>query len=158
MTLIKTPELIKEPIRALWWKQPYGTLMLHGKIETRVWHSRYQGLVLICTSKAPYSINEAMQISGINAHAIDSVINKIEGYTRFKPFDHLPLGQAIAIGRLVESRPMLARDEQFAYVKYNSALYSHVYTDVTPIKPFPLKGKQGWKKLDSGIWDSIEFV
>ena len=47
-----------EPIKALSWKQPYASLMLKGKIETRSWPTNYRGLVLICASKAPYSIKE----------------------------------------------------------------------------------------------------
>lgn len=41
-------------IRALSTKQPYASLMLHGKVETRTWDSKYLGWVLICASKQAY--------------------------------------------------------------------------------------------------------
>lgn len=34
-------------IRALWWKEPFGTLMTYGKVETRVWDTKYRGWVLL---------------------------------------------------------------------------------------------------------------
>lgn len=158
--LIKTPELIKEPIRYLGWKQPYGTLMLHEKIETRTWGTNYRGLVLICASQTPYSISKVLSISEAQTFRIDQIIRKVPGYELFqaKPYQHLPMGKAIAVGRLVESRQMLKSDEERTFVQYDPDLFCHIYEDVTPITPFEIKGCQGWKKLDSGIWDKIEFV
>lgn len=158
--LIKTPELMNEPIRSLFWKQPFANLMLHGKIETRTWHSLYTGLVLICASKAPYSIGEVQSISGEHVHRIVSIVEKesVPAYDWKKPFANIVCGHAIAVGRLVESRSMVKADEKKAFVKHHDDLFAHVYNDVTPIKPFPMVGQQGWKKLDSEIWDRIEFI
>jgi len=149
--LVKTPQLIIELIRALWWKQPFGSLMLHDKIETRTWYTSYRGLVLICTSKASYSQQTVESISGpvqfkrlINELKNDETLD-FEGY-------------AIAVGRLVDCRPMVKADEDKTFVAYNPDLYCHIYEDVTPIKPFEIKGCQGWKKLEADIWDKIEFV
>lgn len=37
-------------------------------------------------------------------------------------------------------------------------LYCHLYEDVKPIKPFPWKGSQGWKKLDRETIDKIQII
>lgn len=54
-----------EEIRALSWKEPYASLMLHGKIETRPWSTKYRGLVLVCASQKPYTEAELMGIAGV---------------------------------------------------------------------------------------------
>lgn len=51
-------------LRALSWKEPFASLMLLGKIETRVWDTKYRGLVLICASKQIYTADEIRHISG----------------------------------------------------------------------------------------------
>lgn len=160
MNLIKTTELIKEPIRALWWRQPYATLMLHGKIETRTWGTEYRGLVLICASKLPYTVDDVAAISDKHCLSIHEIL-KQESKPDFdygRPFSNIPQGVAIAVGRLVESRLMVRADEKKAFVVYYPELYCHLYADVTPIKPFEIKGCQGWKKLEGDVWDKIEFV
>lgn len=150
-TLSKTPELIKEPIRALWWKQPYVSLMHHGKIETRTWGTSYRGLVLLCSSKASYSQESVESISGPTQFK-----RIIETLRDDETLDNE--GFALSVGRLVDYRPMKKADEDRAFVAYFPELYCHIYEDVTPIKPFKIKGCQGWKKLESGIWDKIEFL
>jgi hypothetical protein len=45
---------IDQKLMALSWKQPYAELMLHGKIETRTWQTKYRGWVMVCASKQPY--------------------------------------------------------------------------------------------------------
>lgn len=149
--LIKTAKLMAEPIRALWWKQPFGSLMLHDKIETRTWYTGYRGLVLICTSKASYSQESVESISGpVQFKRV------IETLKDDDTVDHE--GLALAVGRLVDCRPMVKADEDKTFVAYYPELYCHIYESVTPIKPFSIKGCQGWKKLESDIWNQIEFV
>lgn len=148
-TLFSTPPAYNR-ILALSWKQPYGSLMLHGKIETRVWETKYRGRVLICTSKAAYSQDAALSISGayqfqrlchrlLNDESID-----VNGY-------------AIAIGTLVDCRPMTPDDEDKTFVQYREPwvdktgkrrrLFCHVYEDVQAIEPFPWQGSQGWREV-----------
>jgi hypothetical protein len=50
-------EFLNQEIRALTWKEPYASLMLHGKIETRTWYTKYRGLVLICAGLKHYNEN-----------------------------------------------------------------------------------------------------
>lgn len=158
-----------DPIMALSWKQPYASLMLLGKIETRTWNTNYRGLVLICASQGFYSESQIMAISGEvqTQHAFVALLQNGIKEER---------GKAIAIGRLVDCRPMNRMDEDKCFVKYRTPwqvkkemkdgsikmvtkkLYCHIYEDVKPIKPFEWKGCQGWKKVDDEIIKKIIFI
>jgi hypothetical protein len=144
-----------EPIRALSWKEPYASLMLHGKIETRTWGTKYRGLVLICSSKKAYTHEQVYNISG---GLVTDFIRKVIG----RNYDHwqnniIKQGYAIAMGRLVDCRPMKKKDEDKCFVRYNSNLWCHIYEDVRAINPFPWKGSQGWKILTEEQISKIEL-
>lgn len=141
--------ILNETLRALSWKQPYATLMLHGKIETRTWYTKYRGLVLICASKLPYHQEVFHEISGKEQY------KRI--WENVDPDDTIT-GHAIAIGRLVDCRSMLIRDEDKCFVKYHPDLYCHIYEDVKPIVPIPWKGSQGWKTVDPEFIKTIKFL
>lgn len=153
-------------IRALSWKDPFGSLMLNGKIETRVWDTKYRGLVLICTSQKAYDNFELLRIAGNEQFGIINSLGMHEKH-----------GEAIAIGRLVDSRPMVKEDEAKCFVAYREPwieervskktgqtkfveckLWCHVYEDVHPIFPFDWKGSQGWGKVADEIKNQIRFV
>lgn len=147
---ITIEEIISNKVLALSWKEPYGSLMLHGKIETRTWKTNYRGLVLICCSKVAYAEHQLMNISGIaGAQRILNLLNE-RGITE-QP------GKAIAVSRLIDCRPMKFDDEGKTFVKFYSDLYCHVYEDVTPIQPFPWKGKQGWSTVSEEDKKKIIF-
>lgn len=141
---------LNQKLMALSWKQPYAELMLHGKIETRTWPTNYRGWVLICASKKGYYTNQLRNISG--GHQImrmgQFLQNNNPGYE----------GLAIAIGRLVDCRPMHPADEDKCFVKYWSDLFCHVYDNVRPIKPFAWRGTQGWKEVNPEIKNQIQFL
>lgn len=143
--------LENEVVRALSWKQPYANLMLppNNKIETRTWNTKYRGLVLICASKVPYHQEVFYGISGKDQYA--------RIWKTLDP-DDLPLGEAIAVGRLVDSRPMKKEDEDKCFVEYHPDLFCHVYEDVTPISPIPWKGSQGWRTLTEDQIKQIKFI
>lgn len=145
-------------IRALSWKQPYASLMLHGKIETRVWATDYRGLVLICASKTGYSNDQLKAIAG--DYQYDAIIWKLTDGMKE------PKSVAIAVGELIECREMTPEDEAKCFVKYKAPwketrkskktgiektvdvrLYCHVYRNVRPIEPFLWDGKLGWSTL-----------
>jgi hypothetical protein len=133
-------------VRALWWKQPFATLMLDGKVETRTWETKYFGWVLICATQTPYAWKEVKDwahIRLITAKGFEDL--EYRPYVDQKKF---PCGVAIAIGELTGCRKMIDEHDAFdAYVKFNPDLYCHFYKNVTPIEPFPIKGQQGWKTL-----------
>lgn len=156
--MITNQEIINSKVMALSWKQPYADLMLHGKIETRSWPTKYRGLVLICSSKNRYGVNDMLEISGVNC------FTDFLKFIKSRSFFHQ--GKAIAVGRLVDCRPMQPEDEALTLVKYRKPwvetrcrgkkkqyklvecqLWCHVYEDITPIEPFDWTGTQGWKEL-----------
>jgi hypothetical protein len=127
-------------IRTLNWKEPFASLMLEGKIETRTWNTSYRGLVVICTSKEGYSKNELKYLSGIRQSKRIIQMKKDQE-------KHIPPGHAVAIGNLIECRPMTKEDEHLCFVKYKPGLFCHIYEDVRHIKQFSWPGYQGWKIL-----------
>lgn len=139
-------------LRALSWKEPYASLMLHGKIETRPWSTDYRGLVLICATKKPYGIVELIRIAGRH---YDRIQNTLVGYNDIIDNN---LGHAIAIGELVDCRAMNPEDEDACFVKWRGDLYCHIYEDMRAIEPIPFKGQQGWKKLDINYLNSVTYI
>jgi hypothetical protein len=153
------PDFKIEPIMALSWKAPYAQLMLRGKVETRTWPAKYRGWVLICCSKVPYSGAQLTEIAG--ADQFDRILN----YDLIIPKMSLDFGYAIAIGKLVDCRPMTIDDEIDCFVQYKEPwietktlvsgvvkekrkqLWCHVYENVIPIQHFPFTGGQGWRSL-----------
>lgn len=119
-------------MRSLSWKQPFATAMLYGKIETRTWDTKYRGKVLICSSKKPYRYDDLEEISGYRLFS--NMMSKIKHDLAFD-LD----GYAIAIGDLVDSRPMELQDQERAYVLYSPNLYCHIYENVQGIIPIPWK-------------------
>ena len=136
---------------ALSWREPFASLMLKGKIETRTWPTKYRGLVLICASKMPYSLNALNEICGFQQlmKVMDFVPN-----IRFSETN----GHAIAIGRLIDCRPMTPDNEDKCLVRYHPDLFCHVYEDVLPIRPIPWKGTQGWKEVSEDFKQLIRFI
>src|SRR5687767_12303739 len=95
-----------EPMKALSWKEPYGSLMLPpvNKIETRIWPTKYRGLVLLCASKAEYPWNVVRDIAGTNQ--FDRILDIHKQHPAASVHGH-----AFAVGRLVDCRPMIKKDE-----------------------------------------------
>lgn len=139
-------------MRALSWKQPYASLMLHGKIETRSWYTSYRGPVLICSSKSSYREDEIFRISGEKgAQRIFNFLNE-NGIKE-------PRGKAIAVGELVDCRRMTEEDEAATFVKLDGrVLYCHVYANVRAIEPFEWRGAQGWRTLSEEEKQKIKFL
>ena len=128
-------------MKTLSWKEPYGSLMLHGKIETRTWNTNVREPILICCSKKSYSPKQVLNISGQYQR---ERIAKIIPYSSPDAWD-LNNGMAIAIGTLVNSRKMIGWDEDDCFVQHSFDLWCHVYENVTPLpKPFPVKGQMGF--------------
>jgi hypothetical protein len=125
--------------------------MLAGKQETRVWNTKYRGLVLICSSQAAYDEASVRNISGDELFfKLCQAIQKQDSLDRN--------GFAIAVGELFGSRPMRKGDEDSTFVLYRPELFVHQYTNVRPIKPFPWKGSQGWKTLSQTEISQIVYL
>lgn len=140
-----------EKLLALSWKQPYAGLMLCGKIETRTWNTNYRGWVLICASQQGYKWPQVQNISG-RAQAARISTQILCSGNIFHP------GKAIAIGRLIDCRPMRKEDEDKCFVQFFSDLFCHVYEDVQAIEPFRWKGKQGWSEVPLEVKSKIVLL
>lgn len=146
MDLIPKDDLTNQYIRALNWREPFASLMLRGKIETRTWATDYRGLVLICASQKPYSEGDIIGLSG------EVLTQYILGYgLKEQP------GMAIGLGELIHCRRMQPQDQQQCYVKYSADQYCHVYANVRPIEPFPWKGRLGWQKVPLEVRNKIKL-
>lgn len=137
-------------MKALSWKNPYGALMLHGKIETRTWNTKYRGKVLICTSKKPYDGGVVTNISGVGAYMLIHLELKHDSLLYHN-------GYAIAVGDLVDSRPMQPEDQNMSWVLYHKDLFCHVYENVKEIVPIPWKGSMGWREVPQDFIDKIVY-
>lgn len=133
--LTKAAETI---IRALWWKQPFASLMLHGKIETRTYPTKVRGKVLICATLRPFSRDQVIEYSGAEIEAeIDELLKE----------DEVPNGVAIAIANLVDCRKMEPKDRAKCFVNMSPSRWCWIFENVEAIEPFEMKGKQGWAIL-----------
>jgi hypothetical protein len=138
-------------MRALSWNQPFGTLMLHGKTETRRKGTSVRGKVLICTCKEPYADNQVLGIAGDRQYArIKQAKDKFQDDPTWKLF-----GYAIGVADLTDCRLMYNSDQDDCFVEYRSrvvrddiiapALYCWIFSNVQRIEPFKWNfGKQGW--------------
>jgi hypothetical protein len=159
----------EEKMLALSWKQPFAAAMLIGKVETRVWATKYRGSVLICSSLKGYSSASATGISG------DWQYRRLLDALWPTWIDKTSLfGMAIAVGRLIDSREMRPDDEDATFVQYRAPwveeragkdgrvrklsrrLYCHIYQDVRPIEPFIWSGSQGWSEVPPAVVEMIE--
>lgn len=133
-----------EIIRALWWNEPYASLMLPpiNKIETRNRHTNVRGKVLICSCKRMYTEMQIQAVSG------EWQTGRIFEALRENHIKELP-GRAIAIADLVDCFPFAGTAyENQTFVAYRSGLWCWKFENVQPIEPFFLSGKQGWAVLD----------
>lgn len=153
-----------DKLRALAWKQPFGSLMLHDKIETRMYPTSIRGQVLIYTSVVPYTERDVHDICGdfdishrvlLQSHGDPTA--KLNGY-------------AIGVGNLVDVRRMAKADVELCYVRYHSDRWCWVFEDVKRIEPFEYKiyshkrgkivsaGGQGWNFVPESLVNKIIYT
>lgn len=138
--------------QALTWKEPFATLMLCNKIETRSWNTTYRGKVLICMGLSEYSQAELLMMCGPSiAETIVPLVNQY-------PQRDLLRGHAFAIADLVNTRPMKKEDEGRCFVRYDFRLICHEYANVQRIMPFPFKGMQSWTPLTKEALLKVEII
>lgn len=148
----------EEPIRALSWWNPFGFLMFYHKIETRTWSTNYRGKVLICTTKKPLEKQKLDDTRHVIVTISDQKqINVCKGFEQLQPYDAQAMnGFAIGIGTLIDCRKV--KFDDLTYFSHGSELFAHIYKDVQRIKPFPIKGSQGWFKVTPEIRAKIELL
>lgn len=166
-------DLTKE-IRTLGLYQPFATLMLHGKVETRFVQNLkkppfHLGVYLIYSTIKCYDFFEAedMADAGDQGDEFRRVL-KIErdmlgaGTIHPETRDFI-LGHAISVGRLVSIiDPITPETNVKTFVEYVAPCTRRrvglVFEEMTRIKPFPIKGKQGVGFLAPEDRNKIQFV
>jgi hypothetical protein len=149
-------------IRTIGLYQPYASLMLHGKLESR-WVQKGKkppfplGKYLIYSTKKRYSDAEFNYVAGRMAFEAKTILKD-------EPTADL-CGYAIAVGDLVELILMTPVLEPSAYIDTDLTLWEsnapitvddHVlwglrFENVCRIKPFEFRGKQGVGFYDGEI-------
>lgn len=142
---------IFEGFRALTWKEPFATLMLFDKIETRTWDTSYRGKVLLCAGLGEYTEAELLLMCG---PALTSQIS----FMHCDPAYGINKGHAFAIGDLVNTRPMKPQDEARCFVRYDPTLMCHEYSNVQRIQPFAFTGKLSWTILSKDDLNKIQLL
>jgi len=139
--------------RALSWAQPFGSLMLHCKIETRNRQTHVRGPVIIATTLQPYSFDKIISISGRSQKdRMDSILSMQKEPTRNL------FGYAIAVGMLVDCYPMRPQDEDRCFVLYREGLWCWEFKEVRRIVPVPWVGKQGWCIVDDEVVKALQYI
>lgn len=148
---ILTDMELNAPIKSLVLREPFGSLMLHGKIETRTWKTPHRGLVLICTSMKAYNLREMESICGT-----ELMIDALRRLTKTHQ------SKAIAIGRLVDIRPFTKEMESRAFVKFieneRRPRFGFFFEDVYPIEPFPFVGHLGLINISKDVRKKIKII
>ena len=109
---------------ALCLQQPWAELVACGRktIETRTWNTPYRGSLLIVASKKP------------DERALDV----------FPDVGSWPRGEAIAIAKVVNVRPMTEEDEDAACCGWYPGAFAWELEEVERIRfPFKVKGRLG---------------
>lgn len=148
---------IAEPIRTMGFYEPFCSLMLKGKIETR-WVREGKkppfpkGKYLMYATKKEATAKDILAWCGLD---IQAKIAEVLGSNKEADWKN---GLAIGLGQLSELRHMTKEDEEMGFVKFVGTkivkdkkgidhLYRQwalVYKDIQPIEPFEwLYGKQG---------------
>lgn len=144
-----------EKIRTLGLYQPFATLMLYGKIETR-WVNYPKkapfplGKYLIYSTQRCYDFFEAEQMMGEEvdlAHRhFKTEINYGKGTINPETKDFI-LGHAICLGDLVHILDPITPDIHHTFVEYMAPCTRRrvglAFENMQRIEPFKFKGKQG---------------
>ncbi len=64
-----------------------------------------------------------------------------------------PLGMALCIVEVVGCRPMTSADENAASCAWYPGAYAWLLEDIYKIEPFPVRGSQGFYKVDDRLID-----
>lgn len=157
-----------EKIRTLGFYEPFGSLMLHNKVETR-WVRKGKkppfplSKYLFYTTQQPCSNKDVFDWCGLE---IMLSISETLGTNKKSELN----GFAIAVGELVEVRPLTKEDEGKAFVKFigektevikgekiTKVQWALIFKDVKPITPFRWEhGKQGVGFLPEHLYSKLQ--
>ncbi len=153
-------------IRTLGFYQPFGSLMLYDKIETRWVRENKKppfplGKYLFYTTKKP--CDEKTMLEWCGPKMYKEILELMEG-ERTWPLN----GYAIGIGDLIKIKPLEIEEESKAFVKFagiktevsiNKVQWGLHFENVQGIEPFEWKyGKQGIGFVPESEIDKIKIV
>lgn len=153
-------DIQNEPIRGLSFWQPFATLMLFDKVETRTWSTPYRGLVLICSTKKPAN---ALKYYDLTDSIDRDQIKYLRGFESLNKIPTFELhGYAIGIGELVNCQRIRPGQCFKTYVdkaiERGEKLFAHEYVKVRRIQPFKIQGSQSWIKITPEIRKQIVLL
>jgi hypothetical protein len=148
---------------SLW--EPWASLIATGakRWETRGWNTAYRGELLICAAKGGLRKSELTR--ALDDWAIQGGLAPLRGVPlsfdyRILPIrrvwiEHLNFGKAVAIAELVAvwrtedavELNMIGTDMPFG--DYRPGRFAWKLENVRPIRPFPVKGSQGFFNVDT---------
>lgn len=116
-------------MKALCVRQPWATLIATGAktLEVRNRVTRYRGPLLICTSAAREISRDGWD--AIRAFGLDT--------SKFR------YGIALAVVRLINSRPMTLNDEQRACCPHSPGMFVWALADARPVRSVRVRGQLG---------------
>jgi hypothetical protein len=155
MSKITIQEINENTLRVLTLNEPFASLMaFYDKQETRLRPTKVRGLVAIHAAMKPYPATTIYNIAGWEQYQRICAISTKPEY----------LGKIIAIGRLVDCKPMadyaagVEIVEKDTYVRFHYGLFVWVFEDMTPVNPIPWRGKQGWGIYPQDLKSLIEVI
>jgi hypothetical protein len=147
---------------SLW--EPWASLIRTGAktYETRSWPTRYRGELLICAAKGGLPqyeliamVNE-LHIQGGLAPLIGEPLDLKAGLWPGVKIEHLNFGKAVAIVNLVDcikTDDMKLSDIEIQkhFGNFNLGRYAWKLKLIEAIKPFPVKGSQGFFEVPDEV-------
>lgn len=115
-------------------KQPWASLIATGKktIETRTWQTKYRGDLLVVAS---------LQLDKHAALVLPRIVHPLPPPAGDK--HTYPLGQAVAVVRVVDCRLMKKNDVTAACCDVYGGAWAWILEDIRAIQPFSVKGRLG---------------
>jgi hypothetical protein len=155
-------------IRTMGFYQPFCSLMLHGKIETR-WVIKGKKPPFPLGKYVFYSTQKVCDLNTLLDWCGSEIVRNIS-HTLLNDKTRTLTESAIAIGELVEVRPLTLEDEPLSFVKFignktelkegkeiHKVQWALIFKDVRPCTPFKWKhGKQGVGFLPSELYQNFD--
>lgn len=176
-TLFVSPHIAKPmlnagagKIRTLGFYQPFGSLMLNGKIETR-WVRKGKKPPFPLGKYVFYTTQKACDTFTLFQWCGAEIMLSITNVLQNDSTKNLK-GVALGIGELAEVRPLTIEDEAMAFVKFvgekteviedvevTKVQWALIFKNVQPFKPFEWKhGKQGVGFLPDELYSKVECL
>lgn len=144
------------PIKIVIFNEPTASLMLRGRLDIKNFNTAYRGYVLITVAKNPRGMT-----SVYSTYGHDNVI-RMAAALKPTPIQTVIgsryLGKAIAIGKLVDCRPMEPADSIRSFIDYEKHLYAHEYEEVIPIEPIEITQRTMLSDVSKSVRRKIKAI